>query len=156
VLLPLDSRQPHDLLRTRFAEDHGQVSPDGKWLAYQSNESGRYDVYVQAFPPSGGKWQISSSGGSEPKRRGDGKELFYSTPQDPARIMAVDIAVKGGAIGPGIPRPLFEVIMPAGPWRNRWLVTRDGKKFLVVLPPEQKPINSFSVIVNWPSLLRKR
>ncbi len=133
-----------------------QFSPDGKWLAYRSDESGRNEVYIRPFPPSGGKWQISAGGGGEPQWRGDGKELFYATLGDPARVMAVDIGVKNGAIEAGISHPLFEVRLPNAPLRNRWTVTRDGKKFLAIVPPEQKAANSFTVIVNWPSLLKKR
>jgi hypothetical protein len=156
VVLSLESRKPQDFLRTRFREDQGQFSPDGKWLAYRSDESGRNEVYIRPFPPSGGKWQISAGGGGEPQWRGDGKELFYATLEDPARIMAVEFAVKNGAIEAGIPHPLFEVRLPGGPLRNRFVVTRDGKKFLAIVPPEQKAANSFTVIVNWPSLLKKR
>jgi len=156
VALSMETRKPQDFLRTRFSEDHGRLSPDGKWMAYQSNESGRSEVYIQAFPPSGGKWQISSSGGGEPQWRGDGKELFYTTLQDPARIMAVDIAAINGAIQAGIPHSLFEVRLPLGSLRNRFVATRDGKKFLAIVPPEQKAVNSFTVILNWPSILKKQ
>jgi Tol biopolymer transport system component len=156
VVLSMETRKPQDFLRTRFGEDHGRVSPDGKWMAYRSNETGRYEVYVQSFPPGGVKERISAGGGGEPLWRGDGKELFYATLQDPARIMAVDIAVYKGAVQAGIPHPLFEVRLPPGTQRDRWVVTRDGKKFLAIVPPEQKAANSFTVILNWPSLLKKQ
>ncbi len=156
VVLPLDSRKPQDFLRTRFLEDKGRFSPDGHWLAYQSDETGRAEVCIQPFPPSGEKWQISTGGGGAPQWRGDGKELYYSTLQDPSRIMAVDIRVKDKAIDAGIPHLLFEVGLTALGPRNRWVVTRDGKKFLAVVPTDPKPVHSFTVIVNWPSLLHKR
>jgi len=156
VALSLESRKTQDFLRTKFTEDQARFSPDGKWMAYRSNESGRAEVYIQAFPPSGGKWQISSSGGIEPQWRADGKELFYTTLQDPARIMAVDIASANGAIQAGLPHVLFEVRLPLGALRNRFVATRDGKKFLAIVPPEQKAVNSFTVILNWPSLLKKQ
>jgi hypothetical protein len=70
--------------------------------------------------------------------------------------MAVDIAVKNQAIAAGIPQPLFELNLPLNLPRNRWVVTRDGKKFLAIVPSEQKPVNSFTVILNWPSLVPKR
>jgi hypothetical protein len=85
-----------------------------------------------------------------------GKELFYGTLQDPARIMAVDIAAGNGAIRAGIPHPLFEARLHVGPARNRFVVTRDGNRFLAIVPSEQKPVNSFTMIVNWPSLLKKQ
>ena len=155
VVLNMETRKTQDFLRTPFGEDQGQLSPDGKWMAYRSNDSGRYEVFIRAFPPSGGKWQISNSGGGEPQWRGDGKELFYATLQDPARSMAVDSAAGTGAIRASVPHPLFDVRLPNASLRNRFLVTRDGKKFLAIGPPEQKAANSFTVIVNWPSLLKK-
>jgi hypothetical protein len=91
VALLLDSRKPVDILRTRFLEDKGRFSPDGKWLAYQSDESGRSEVYIQPFPPTGEKWQISNDRGGQSQWRGDGKELYYSTITTPVRMMAVDI-----------------------------------------------------------------
>ena len=136
-------------------ERQNQPSPDGRWMAYQSNETGRSEVFVRQVTTAGGKWQISKDGGGEPQWRGDGKELFYTTLQDPARIMAVDIADRNGAMQAGIPHPLFDVRLPAGTLRNRFAATRDGKKFLAIVPPEQKAANSFTVIVNWPSLLKK-
>ncbi|HTS26939.1 MAG TPA: protein kinase [Bryobacteraceae bacterium] len=156
MTVSVDSRQRQEFLRTPFTEDHGKLSPDGKWMAYRSNESGRFEVYIRPFPPAPGKWQISNGGATEAQWRGDGKELFFTTLQDPVRIMAVDIGVSNGAIVPGIPHLLFEVRLPAGTWRNRWLVTRDGQKFLAVVLPEQSAPNSFEVIVNWPSLLKKQ
>jgi hypothetical protein len=155
MTVSVDSRQPQEFLRTPFTEDRGKLSPDGKWMAYRSNESGRFEIYVRPFPPAAGKWQISNGGGAEAQWRGDSKELFFTTLQDPVRIMVVDIAVSNGAIVPGIPHPLFEVRLPSGNLRNRWVVTRDGQKFLAVVLPEQRAPNSFDVIVNWPSLLKK-
>ena len=156
VVLSMESRKPQDFLRTQSSEDRGRFSPDGKWMAYISGESGRGEIYIRPFPPAAGRWQISTAGGREAQWRGDGKELFYTTLQDPARIMAVDIAVKNGAIQAGVPHTLFEVRLPPGNQRNRWVVTRDGQKFLAIVPSEQKPVNSFTVIVNWPSLLKKQ
>jgi eukaryotic-like serine/threonine-protein kinase len=70
-------RQPFPFLQTEFSEEHPQFSPDGRWLTYTSNESGRPEIYIQSFPPSGGKWRVSTHGGAHPRWRGDGKELFY-------------------------------------------------------------------------------
>ena len=156
VLLNLESLKTQNFRRTRFEEDGARLSPDGKWLAYRSNESGRFEVFIQAFPPPGGKWQISGAGGGEPQWRGDGKELFYTTMQDPPRLMAVDIADGNGAIQAGVPHPLFDVGPPGGTVRNPFVPSRDGRKFLAIAPPEQKAANSFTVIVNWPSLIKKK
>ncbi|SPE38243.1 Serine/threonine protein kinase [Candidatus Sulfopaludibacter sp. SbA6] len=153
-----DTRKAQPFLATRFNEDQAQFSPDGKWIAYRSNESGRSEVYVQPFAgaDSGtrGKWLVSNAGGAEPRWRADGQELFYASLDTPAKIMAVDIGEKGGAMVPGISHALFEVRLNAVA-RNRWVVSADGKKFLAIVPLEQKPANSINVIVNWPSLLRK-
>jgi Tol biopolymer transport system component/predicted Ser/Thr protein kinase len=142
-----------------FNEDRGRFSPDGKWVAYVSRESGREEVYIQPFPATGGKWQISTEGGAEPQWRGDGTELFFaSSPQREAKIMAVDIAVKNGAIESGPPRALFSVDF--GVQRlpgHRWAVARDGQKFLAVIAQEQEPtVTRYGVIYNWPALLEKR
>ena len=92
-------------------EINGRFSPDNRWFAYQSNESGRFEIYVQSFPPSGGKWQISSAGGNAPMWRGDGKELFYQTTDD--TFYAVAIKVAGNAIEVGLPGEA----VPASGWR---------------------------------------
>ena len=77
-LLPLaGDRKPTPLLQTRFTEQHARISPDGRWMAYSSNESGRQDVYVTRFPEPGGKWPVSTNGGGFPVWRRDGRELFY-------------------------------------------------------------------------------
>ena len=156
VVVPLDTRKPQEFLRTRFHEDGGRFSPDGKWLAYESDESGRAEVYIQPFPPTGGKWQISNDHGGQPQWRGDGKELYYSTFSTPVRMMAVDIATTGPVLRAGIPRVLFEAAMQDTGARNRWAVTRDGQKFLAVVPVTGNPVHGFRVIVNWPSLLPKK
>ncbi|MBI3472582.1 MAG: PD40 domain-containing protein [Candidatus Solibacter usitatus] len=85
---------------TPFSESQGQLSPDGRWVAYRSNESGKPEVYVQPFPPSGGKWQISTAGGHEPRWRRDGKELFYTLGQ---KIRAVPVKTEGATFEAGIP-----------------------------------------------------
>ena len=157
--LSLDTRQPRPFLQTRFNEDEAVFSPDGKWIAYRSAESGRSEVYVQPFaeaaPGAKGKWVVSNAGGLDPQWRGDGKELFYTSLQTPPQIMAVDIEASNGAIVAGIPHPLFQTRLPAR-GRNSWVVTRDGKKFLAIVPVEQKPATTLNVILNWPSLLRRQ
>jgi Tol biopolymer transport system component len=155
-MFSFDTRQPQPFVQTPFTEDHAKFSPDGKWVAYRSLESGRAEVYVQPFTGQSarGKWVLSSGGGQEPQWRADGKELFYATLENPARIMAVDIVEKDGAIVHGTPHVLFETRLTSG-GRNRWVVTPDGKRFLAIVPPEEKAATTFNVIVNWPSLLRK-
>ena len=145
--------QPYNLAQSAAA----RFSPDGKWVAYRSGESGRTEIYVQPFPATGARWQISTAGGEEAAWSGDGKELFYSTGAMAAKIMAVDIAVKNDAMQAGIPHALFSVKLEAILSRCRWVVTRDGTKFLAAVPREERPaVVSLSVIHNWPALLEKR
>lgn len=145
--------QPYNLAQSAAA----RFSPDGKWVAYRSGETGRTEIYVQPFPATGARWQISTAGGEEAAWSGDGKELFYSTGAMAAKIMAVDIAVKNDAMQAGIPHALFSVKLEAILSRCRWVVTRDGTKFLAAVPREERPaVVSLSVIHNWPALLEKR
>jgi len=92
--LPLTGdRMPVPVAQTRFEEVQAQFSPDGRWLAYASNETSRYEIYVRPFPASGGKWQVSSEGGIYPQWRRDGRELFYVAPDN--KLMAVPIQAAG-------------------------------------------------------------
>ncbi len=152
-LLSLDNRQTRPYT---FAGEHrARFSPDGEWVAYQSPESGNLEVYIQPLPATGAKWQISTGGGYQPQWRGDGKELFYALDAFPTTIMAVDIALTGEGIQAGIPHALFSVPMTLD-GRNGFVVTRDGKRFMVIVPQKQKGAASLSLIFNWPALLEKR
>ena len=114
--LPLaGDRKPFPVVQTPSDETSGQFSPDGRWVAYQSNESKTMQIYVRPFPGSGGPWQVSSTaGGSQPRWRPDGKELFYVAPD--ARLMAVPIAVGVDAqtLEAGAPVPLFRTRLASG------------------------------------------
>ncbi len=137
------------------AQRHGRFSPDGRWVAYRSDESGRSEVYVQAFPPTGGKWLISTEGGDQPSWRGDGKEIFYVSPA--SQIMAVE--VKGGeTFEVGTPRPLFPLRRPyvdVESARSSYAVTADGQRFLVVGSAENARPMAITVSVNWTEGLKK-
>ena len=127
--------------------------PDTKWLAYQSSESGRTEIYVQSFPPSGSKWQVSTVGGEEPYWRRDGKELYFIRGGE---ILAVSVDSSDRSLRVGQPRTLFRAPLPpqTTPGR-RFDVTADGKKFLVIerMPePEGLP---FTVLLNWKSVMEK-
>ena len=135
----------------------GQVSPDGRWLAYASNESGRYEVFVQSFPNAGGKWQISKDGAVHPRWRGDSKELFYYAAD--GRLMAVPI--KGDtALDVGAAVPLFTARMLGGPvvtlgLKQQYDVTRDGQRFLLNSLTEESAPSPITVVLNWTSALKK-
>jgi hypothetical protein len=100
--------------------------------------------------------QISNQGGCEPQWRGDSRELFFASLDGPPKLMAVDLAERGDAIQAGIPHALLDLPVSPLRQRNRWLPTRDGKRFLAIPEPEVQLDSSFEVIVNWPSLLPKQ
>lgn len=151
LLLPLfGGAKPVPLQQTRFTEFKGQFSPDGKWIAFVSDESGRLEVYVQHFPTFDGKRQISTGGGDTPRWRGDGKELFYLSPDK--KLMAV--TVKGNAtLETDRPRVLFETgPARAWPW-TEYAVTSDGQRFL--MPMWETTSVPFTVVVNWAAELKR-
>ena len=131
VLIPASGGDPTTFLATKDSASSGQVSPDGKWVAYASNESGAWEIYVTTFPDAVGKWQVSRGGGSEPRWRGDGKEIFYVGPT--GMLMAVPVDTKG-TFSTGPPAPLFQTYRRA-PLASTDLfsydVSKDGKRFLV-------------------------
>jgi eukaryotic-like serine/threonine-protein kinase len=150
--LPLSGGgKPFPILQDALDERAPEVSPDGKWLAYQSNESGRPEIYITAFPGDGAKWQVSSNGGITPKWRHDGKELFFLDPLD--NIVAVDVNTPGNAVKLGAPHALFRAIgiqRDFGPYD----VTADGKKFLINSGVKEgtEPV---TLVQNWTAELKK-
>ena len=154
-VLPLSGadRRPIAFVATPFREDHSRMSPDGRWIAYGSNESGVSEVYVQPFPANGKRYQISTAGGEEPQWRGDSKELFYV---EGTTVMSAEIRANGGELGPGIPKKLFDVHLTSVRARNRLAIAKDGQRFLAAEAVDEDPRAPFTVILNWPRLLDKR
>ncbi|HSW50300.1 MAG TPA: hypothetical protein VLH09_09010, partial [Bryobacteraceae bacterium] len=155
--LPLEGeRKPIAVLQTSFSESSAQFSPDGKWVAYQSNESGRTDVYVRAFPVSSGQWQLSSEGGTRPRWRADGKELFFLGPGSD-KIMAAGIRVEGANLQSDKPRELFSVSPLDTSLGSPYDVTADGQRFLVWQPSnaEQQGPAPLTVVTNWQARLKR-
>lgn len=163
-VLPLvGERVPFPLVKTPFLEVDARISPDGKWIAYQSNETGSWEIYIIPFtPPSedpssaaeptrGGKWQVSTHGGSQVKWRGDGKEVFFVSGGD-SKITAVEISVTNNGLEIGAATSLFQVNQPAG--IDPFDVSPDGEWFVVNTSNVQgsSPIN---LIVNWETELIK-
>ena len=146
---------------------HPQISPDGKWFAYESNETGRSEIYVQSFPPGGGKWQISSSGGTFARWRPDGKELFYMENPNFGKVVAVAIRAAGSTFEFSAPRPLFDsgylTNARAGQienW-NTFDVSADGQRFLIPRPESTNVTGALAntpitVVLNWTAALRKK
>ena len=145
--------KPYVILQTEFNEWHGRFSPDGAWLAYVSNESGRNEVYVQSFPPSGGKWQVSTTGGAQPRWRPDGKELFYLTPD--RKLVAVEVKPRPAAFEVGAPRLLFQTTVQRYEAPNRYAVSRDGRRFLINSAVEETN-QTLTVVLNWTAELKRQ
>jgi hypothetical protein len=139
------------LVRTKFSEVAGSVSPDGKLLAYESNESGQSEVYVQEFPDARSKWQVSAKGGAEPFWRGDNRELYYRAPD--ARLMAVPVQ-STGPFSAGTPEALFQARFAAANARGLFRPTPDGQRFLVLSPLTRDAILPTTIVLNWSNALR--
>jgi len=157
-VLPED-RKPRPLLQSPFIEREGQFSPDGKWLAYSSDESGRYEIYVRGFSAAvsapGGKWQVSTAGGQQPRWRGDGKELFYIAPD--RKLMAVSTDTTGGSFRAGSPQALFETRLPLSTALSSFLydATADGRRFLMADQMGDAAPSPMTVVINWPAQARR-
>ena len=130
----------------------GQVSPDGRWIAYVSNESGAYQVYVQPFPATGRKWLVSTGSGSHPLWTGNGRELFYLAAE--GRVMSVDVTSDSGGLTFSSPRALLRIPVRLGVPYYDYDVTSDGQRFLVLAPAAGSTPEPLSVLVNWHAALR--
>ena len=151
--LPLfGDRKPVPYLQTEFSEGGGEYSPDGNWIAYWSDESGNDEVYLRSALRTGGKLLVSSSGGSRPKWRRDGKEIFYLSPA--GELMAAKVRQNGPSLEIDPPTRLFrartESFLPS------YDASADGQRFLVVSSSLQKQPSPITVVVNWDSGLRTR
>jgi dipeptidyl aminopeptidase/acylaminoacyl peptidase len=138
------------LVATEFDERTGTFSPDGKWVTYVSNESGKDEVYAVAFPNPAARFQISTNGGNNPQWRRDGKEMFYVDPDN--KIMAVDVSARGDSLQLGTPHALFQArLQTVDP---PYAATGDGKRFLVNEQPASSA-SSLTVVSNWDADLKK-
>jgi serine/threonine-protein kinase len=155
--LPLDDdRAPIPLIKTRFNEIHPTISPDGRWLAYGSDESGRYEVYVRSYPDTGELIQISTDGGFEPLWAPGGTQLYYRRENHGGTVLAV--SVRGvPTLSVGKPRVLFEATRPGGssrffsglPYGRNYDISPDGERFLVLEMEPDPPIAQVNVVLNW-------
>jgi len=147
---PLSGGKPFPVIQGPFNNHQGRVSPNGKWIAYVGEETGRMEVYVQDFPPKGRRWRISTAGGEIAKWRGDGRELFY---REGSKLMSVRVSASANTVEFGIPKPLFDAPPPLDPYFD---VTPDGRKFLLIVPnTDPATAASFTVVLNWPAGIRK-
>jgi eukaryotic-like serine/threonine-protein kinase len=148
-------RKAQPFLRTPFNESVPEFSPDGRWLVYVSDESGRNEIYVQPYPGPGGKWQISTEGGTEPVWNPNGRELFYRSGE---KMMAVDVATQPG-FAAGKPQMLFEgQYVPTPGTLPNYDVSPDGQRFLMLKPSEQEQAapTQINVVLNWFEELKRR
>ena len=152
-LLPLagDKKPISAGLPRIYTSPQARISPDGKYLAFSSAESGRPNVYIQAMPPGVGKWQISVNGGAQPRWRRDGKELFFVSPD--LRMMAVDVTT-GVTVTAGIPHALFQSTV-GSVLRSHYDVSADGRRFLIDSPPANADNTPITVVLNWWAGLKK-
>jgi eukaryotic-like serine/threonine-protein kinase len=154
-VLRLSDRKAQPFLRTKFNEAAAQFSPDGNWVAYASDESGRNEIYVQPYPGPGRKWQISTVGGREPLWNRNGRELFY---RNGNKMMAVEITLKP-SFSPGTPKVLFEGQYQSLPGIStpNYDVSSDGQRFLMLKADQQDTsARQINVVLNWFEELKQR
>ena len=150
-MLPLTGEpKPFVFLQTRFNEGTSRFSPDGRWLAYTSDESGRPEIYVSPFPAGGAKWQVSNAGGRLSFWTKNGTEIMYLSPDN--KLMAVDIVAGGSSVQPGLPRELFPVRTPPTP--GPYNVAPDGR-ILVITMEDYAEGTPLSLVTNWTAIVRK-
>ena len=134
---------------------NGQFSPDGKWVVYASNESGKWEIYATSFPESRGKWQVSTGGGDQPRWRGDGKEVFYLSSD--GKMLAAPVTM-GAKLDAGTPVALFQPTLREQVSSSDLFVydvSRDGQRFLINTPVKQAETAPMTVVLNWTAKLNK-
>jgi Tol biopolymer transport system component len=144
----LSRNQPTNSSDEPFFEDHPQFSPDGKWVAYDSAETGSTQVYIQSYPPGAGKWQVSRDGGNQPFWRGDGQELYFAS--QGRQVVACEIRPKGTGLEVGAAKVLFPARFESvGSSAANFAATRDGQRFVINTPSDDGGEQGLRVIVNW-------
>ena len=164
-VLQRGDKKAQPFLRTPFAEESARFSPDGRWLAYMSNESGRYEIYVQPYPGPGGKWQISTDGGTEPQWNRNGRELFYRSGENGTKLMAVEITTEA-RFSAGKPKMLFEgqyvlsAITRTSAMMRTYDVSPDGRRFLMIKEIKEgeraTSVTQINIVLNWTEELKQR
>ncbi len=143
------------LLLAKWTVRNAQLSPDGRWMTYASNETGRMEIYVSPFPSGAGKWQVSSAGGEEPRWRHDGKELFYVSAE--GKMMAVSVTT-GATFEAGSPVALFQTHRRP-PVTSQdvfsYDVSGDGQRFLIITKVDEANAAPLSILLNWSSEMEK-
>ena len=155
-LLSLSDSKSRPFLKASATFKNGQFSPDGKWVAYASNESGKWQIYITSFPEAKGKWQISSGGGEQPRWRGDGKELFYLSSD--GKVMATPVST-GTNFDAGASVALFQANpreLVATSEHIVYDVSKDGQRFLINTQAKNADTRPMSVVLNWEVEFKKK
>jgi hypothetical protein len=131
------------------------ISPDGRWLAYVSNETKRREIYVTTFPDGRGKWQVSTEGGDNPRWRADSRELFFTAAN---KLMSVEVAATADRFDAGPVRALFDVRVPATQLgtRSSYVPSKDGQRFLINAWDAGDTVTPIVLVVNWPELIKTK
>jgi Tol biopolymer transport system component len=150
MILPLDGdRKPVPFTNAPFTQYGAVFAPDGRWIAYTSVDAALGEqVFVQPFPATGGQYQVSRNGGTQPMWRGDGKELFFLSADGQMMAVAVDTRSQFEASNP---EPLYQTGVTPGTGFRQYAVTRDGQRFLINAPVEGKNQVSLTVVTDWRS-----
>jgi Tol biopolymer transport system component len=153
MVMTLDGREPVAFAASAAAERSGKLSPDGRWLAYVSDVSGAFEIYVQSFPATAAKWQVSSSGGTQPQWNANGRELFYVARD--RRLMVAAVSPESSTFAFAPPRPLMNTRISS--WDSsgiglRYAVNSDGQQFL--LSTDTETIRPVTLVRNWMAAAR--
>jgi hypothetical protein len=154
--------KPMPYVQGHFTELGARFSPDGRWVAYVSTESGKNEIYVRPFTPGGaslagdGKWMISNGNGIQPRWRRDGKQILYWN-TTAGKLMAVDVEVAGASLKPGVPTPLFDLPIGGanGTLTDSWDITPDGSQILGSTEIGAGANAPITVVLNWQAALRR-
>jgi eukaryotic-like serine/threonine-protein kinase len=153
-VLPLfGDMTPFPVTQSQSNKEDPSISPDRKWLAYDSDESGQWEVYVVPFPHGEGKWQASKGGARQPRWRNDSRELFFLGTGN--RLMTAEVQDKGASLEIHAPQTLFQTHSAPSPYRS-YDVTGDGEKFIIVTQHAKLNADAVTIIANWPVLLQKK
>jgi Tol biopolymer transport system component len=154
-VLPMKgSRKPYPVVETQFNAQTGRFSPDGRWVAYVSNDSGKDEIYVMPFPGPGAREQVSAGGGTQPRWRKDGQELFYLSPE--ARMTAAGVTMDARGFRVGVVKSLFALSGVAGVPGQLYDVTPDGQRFIAVQDLVHTNTTPLTLVANWDAELKKR
>jgi serine/threonine protein kinase/Tol biopolymer transport system component len=153
-MAPAAGGTPTALVQTRFEESNGRLSPDGRWIAYTSDESDQFQVYVQSFPPGRGKWRISTDGGLLPEWRSDGRELYFVDPA--GRLVAVPVHGTT-SFDVGVPATLFDLHAPRNEYPDPapYAVMPGGQRFLVNRLLDRDAVSALVIVLDWTAALKK-